>query len=177
MPKNFVHKTFDYWLKNNKHRFQYSPKITKYTKNGLELGFHGVTQHFDGYIDTKYGFFTIGVTFNKICWDIIAHFDIRPCRSFDGNYFCIDCIEAYEEGLYNEKPAIYTSRYELWEHHSFEPFLKWTNENFKPSNRLCLGQINSATYAKILPTGKINTDPDSEDWKHILPLVGKSLID
>lgn len=176
MPRNFVHKTFAHWLKKNKSRFQKPPKIIKYTKNGLKFGFHGITQHLQGYIDTKWGFFTISVTFNKICWDIIAHFDIECSCSLDGKYYCISCNEAYEDGLYNEKPAIYTSRYELWEHHTFDPFLKWVNQNLKSSNRLCLNHTGDegdlgSTWARILPVEKTNTDQKAEDWKFILPVV------
>ena len=76
----------------------------------------------------------------------------------------------YEDGATDQPPALYSSREELWAKHSFEPFLQWTEINFRPENRLCLGQVDdrSGTWAAI----KHKEDIDPDKWDYVLPVVG-----
>lgn len=169
MPKNFVRRNFDYWMRSNRHRFRHQPFIAKNRRGYFTFHFQGITHVISGHI-SKHGFFEIRVVFQRIFWDIIMEFDVHPCTTRNGQYFCRSCQFGYEDGATDQPPALYSSREELWAKHSFEPFLQWTEINFRPENRLCLGQVDdrSGTWAAI----KHKEDIDPDKWDYVLPVVG-----
>jgi len=171
MPGNHVHKIFGQWIRSNRFRFQYPPKIIKKWKNGLDFQFVGAAPQLRGYIN-KRGDFGIWVYFQGWNWDSVMTFDVFPCRSRQGKYYCRDCKDAYDQGIPKETPLLYASRQELWTQHCFEPMLQWTNENLKPSRRLCLhGARGESTSASI----KTQEEAETGGWGSIiLPIIGQS---
>jgi len=167
MPKNFVRKIFDHWVRNNRYRFQHTPHVIKSRKNGFVFQFTGVAPQLQGHIN-KWGNFEIMVYFQGKFWDIVTEFDVFPCRTIQGQYYCSACKDAYEKGIAKEVPLLCTSRQELWVQHSFEPFLQWANENLQSSHRLCLGEAKGeSTWASI----KTLKDAETGGWSFILPII------
>lgn len=166
MPRNFVRKNFDHWMRNNRHRFKHPPYVTKKWKNGFSFQFAGAAPQLIGHI-SKFGFFTINVIYKRMHWDIIMEFDVFSCRNSKGQYYCSECVDAYERGLYNKQPLLYSSKQELWSDHCFEPLLKWTKEKLQSSNRLHLISGEGYTHVLIKKRGDIK----KSDCTYILPVV------
>lgn len=118
MPKNFSRKTYDNWIRENHHRFKYSPFILESRKRCFTLGFKGLAPgicvtvcnhgHSELHILTRSG----------EDWDGLIDFSLAERKTYDGRYYCRLCIT----------PEYYSSRKELWEKHTFEPMLEWINK-------------------------------------------------
>lgn len=125
MPKNFIRKTFDRWLTQNRKRFKYPPKVVNACKNYFEIKFTGIAPEL--HFTIKNTGAVIWVYNHLEPWEILWEFDIAERRTPNGDYCCNICfVEKHHK--------IYSSRKELWEKHCFEELLEWVNDNFKTSN-------------------------------------------
>ncbi|MBF0266658.1 MAG: hypothetical protein HQL46_15455 [Gammaproteobacteria bacterium] len=148
MPRNFVHKLYDNWMKKNIHRFHQKPFISAKRKWGYHFKFNGITSSIKGHIN-KYGL-SIAVEYENEVYDLIFDIDIIPTRSIDG-YYCKLCDDAFINGDREDKPSIYPSKANLWEEHTLEPFLDWSNTFLIQSNCLCLsGNLHKGWTSAII---------------------------
>ena len=167
MPINFIRKTYDQWMKSNHHRFNHKPYIIKNRKNGFTFQFSDIIPELQGYIG-KNGTFEIRVFFQVTFWDILTDFDVFASITRDGQFYCRFCKLTYDDGFSKNKPLLYDTKKELWEQHSYEPFLQWANENLYSSHYLCLyGEKDSCTAAYI----KTKNEAVLGEWNLILPLI------
>ena len=136
MPKNFVRKTFDRWLAQNRKHFTHQPRIVLKRKDFFILRFSGIAQQIKCFI-SKSGAFEIHAEYQKEYWDIIWEFDVFETRTADGRYYCHLCLAKHCE--------MFSSRKEMWEKHCFEELLEWVNDNFKTCNWICLHAIGKGS--------------------------------
>ncbi len=167
MPKNYIHKLYNQWMKDNIHRFNHKPIITKQRKQGYELTFEGTSPHIQGWI-SKSGL-SVTVDFEYFMVDFLFDMDIIVISTYEGEYYCDWCQSAYVDGSEKSKPARYKSRKELWIEHSFKPFLEWTNKFFIPSNRLCISEDTGGHhYAAVIRTKK---QAEEGNYAHVFPVT------
>lgn len=154
MPKNFVKKTFDRWIKINRDKFQFNPWISESRKTSFTLRFSGLASELtctinkDGraeiYIHDRQGRY----------WDIIRDFDIHEQRSLDGKYYCKSC----------KNPTYYPTRSLLWENHIFEAIRTWINE-LNTDTRICFYGIpeKSGWGAELINAHDIKLEDNVEN--------------
>ena len=148
MPKNFVRKTYEKWLKKNRDRFRFPPWIAESRKDSFTLRFFGIAPELTCRIN-KYGRAEVFIHDSRgQYWDIIREFDIIENRTSDGKHYCSLC----------EKPTYYSTRSSLWEDHVFEAMLTWINE-LKSDSWICLWGIPEKCWGAEL------IDIHSIKWK------------
>ena len=126
MPKNFTRKTYDRWVKINRKRFKYPPYIIKSRKDFFVLRFFGIIDLITCCIK-KSGQMSMFIDDNQgEYWDELREFDIVERKTKDGKYYCGLCKNA----------EYFPTRTALWEKHSFEDLLKWTNK-FNIDSKIC----------------------------------------
>ena len=119
MPKNFVRRTYDAWIREHARRFRYPPWIVESRKNGFELRFVGLAPQLSFQIRQRSGTAELMIHDERgVYWDIVGDFDLGEVRTPDGLYRCEWCQDG----------ACYPSRAALWEAHVFEPLLDWVNQ-------------------------------------------------
>ena len=89
MPRPFFRKAFERWLADNRARFAHPPRITQRRKGHLTLAFQGITTKITGWVNRSG--VGIAVEHEGECVDLIADFDVAPCRDSAGRYFCGMC--------------------------------------------------------------------------------------
>ncbi|MCD6526399.1 MAG: hypothetical protein J7K75_05380 [Desulfuromonas sp.] len=130
MPKNFIRKTYDRWIKKNHHRFLYRPWIAKSRKDAFVLMFDGLASELTCRIGKSGGSMFVHDSHGRY-WDIISEFEVIEKRTVDGEYYCELC-----EDFCSPSPR-YVTRTALWEEHIFEEMLAWVNE-IQPDIQVCL---------------------------------------
>ena len=119
MPKTFVRRTYDAWIRKHAGRIQYPPWIVESRKNGFELRFGGLVPQLSFQIRQRWGSAELMIHDERgVYWDIVADFDVTEVRTPDGLYRCKWCQDGPR----------YPSRAALWEAHVFEPLLDWVNQ-------------------------------------------------
>ena len=127
MPKNFIRKTYERWIKKNRKRFRFSPWITESRRDSFTLCFRGITSEVTCRIAQEGRAEVFVIDRQGQYWDIVQDFDIVEKRTPAGKYYCGLC----------EPPTHYSTRSLLWEDHVFEALLSWTN-NWGPETMICL---------------------------------------
>jgi hypothetical protein len=140
MPKYFVRKTYEKWIKKNRKRFRFLPWIAESRKGYFKLRFFGIAPELTCCIgeDGQAGVF-IHDRLGQY-WDIITIFDINENRTSDGKYYCSLC----------EKPTYYLTRASLWEEHVFEDMLTWINKSDFDSWFCLWGTPGETSFGAIL---------------------------
>lgn len=119
MPKNFVRRTYDAWIREHARRFRSPPWIVESRKNGFELRFVGLAPQLSFQIRQRWGNAELMIHDERgVYWDIVGDFDLGEVRTPDGLYRCEWCQDG----------ACYPSRAALWKAHVFEPLLDWVNQ-------------------------------------------------
>ena len=107
----------------------------------------------------------IAVEHEGECVDLIADFDVAPCRDGAGRYFCGMCTE----------PEFFDSRRALWEGHCFEPLLEWVNRELRAGQWLHICILPSGTsWAMLQPEGMAaqgNAPQKEEGYEGAWPVV------
>ena len=164
MPKSFVRKTFDSWLKANAHRFRFAPVIVLSRKHYFALQFSGLASEL--FLEIRnYGFVEVIIrdTTGRY-WDIIADFDISEERNREGKYYCAYC----------DDPVLYDSRALLWQEQAFEPMLDWINK-VSGDDWICLWSIlDDGIFGARRKSGKLDNLP--EKYLRCFPLVVEQII-
>lgn len=160
--KSFIRNAFKKWIKKNRRNFIYHPVLFIDRRDCLEFRLRGVT-HFIRIHISKYDQFEIRVYFRGECWDMLGDFDLSVARDRAGRYYCSQCLPEHKE--------YYSSRYELFEKHTFDPFLEWISEKINKDNYLCFGATHNRgiTYAEI----KKKSEIDENTYIKIVPLISK----
>ena len=115
---------FDEWLSRNRHRFKYPPVSEEREERFLRLRFAGIRPEIS--VIAHNIDITISIGYQGDNWDGILVCDfVFEKQNEEGLYYCEQCP--------SEKRTLYASRQELWEEHTFEPFLKEVNTRFDPS--------------------------------------------
>lgn len=143
MIKTFFHKNFLIWFKTNRHRFKYTPYIVNKSKRSFTLKFQGISHLLRAKISSNGNLevFCHHPRFfkGKIPCDIIMEFDLFETKDSSGHYFCEWCDH---EGTATR----FKKRKELWEKHTLEPFINWTNENFQNDSWLIFNGMKSIDH-------------------------------
>ncbi|MBK1719704.1 hypothetical protein [Thiocystis violacea] len=134
MPKNFVRRTYDAWIRHHHHRFRFAPWIAVSWKHCFTLRFAGLAPQLTFQVCRRGSAELFIQDEQGVYWDIIGDFDVMEKRRADGQYVCRWC----EGGL------AYPSRAALWEAHVFEPMLDWINA-LNANQRVCLYGIPEVT--------------------------------
>ncbi|MFH1147104.1 MAG: hypothetical protein V1736_05285 [Pseudomonadota bacterium] len=111
---------------------------------------------------SKWGAIELRVIYQKEFWDILVDFDVVERHSSGGRYYCALC----------EKPEIFSSRQDLWEKHSFESLLEWTNRRFTETTWICLfGARGDCTEAILKEEHELEAARNREDFADAFPVV------
>ena len=117
MPKNFVRRTYDAWIRQHHHRFRFAPWIAVSRKHCFTLRFAGLAPQLTFQV-CRWGSAELFIQDKQgVYWEILCDFDVMEERRADGQYVCRWC----------EGGRAYPSRVALWEAHVFEPMLDWIN--------------------------------------------------
>ena len=120
MPKNFIRKTYNHWIKKNRHRFFFRPWIVESRKHIFTLRFDGIAPELTCCIDKTDGIMFIHDRHGQY-WDLVAEFEVIAKRTQEGKYYCYLCED------FSPPALLYATRTELWEDHVFEEMLAWAN--------------------------------------------------
>ncbi|MCC7225624.1 MAG: hypothetical protein IT507_02915 [Burkholderiaceae bacterium] len=121
MPKNFVRRTYEAWIRKHAWRFRYPPWIKESRRHGFTVRFLGLAPELTFQVRQRRSWGRAEIMIHDahgVYWDILDDFDLVELRIPDGRYCCDLC-----EGC-----ASYPSRAALWEAHVFEPLLDWVNQ-------------------------------------------------
>ena len=160
MPKNFVQKTFERWLKRNRSRFKYPPWISKARKHYFVVRFHGLMPEISCRITKSGRAEVFYIDRQGQYWDIITDFDLAPARTPGRGYYCEWCAE---------KRKYFPTRAALWEEHVFSALLEWIND-IRPDTRVYL---YGSPEEEIWGAELINKDDEKrrEQYEKAVPLV------
>ena len=165
--KNFLQKSFGWWLRENCHRFSYPPQVVRRQKRFWQFKFQGITPALRGRIyrntgKAQDGWLTLQVIWRGEEWDRVLDIDIRPTKNAAGKYYCRDCAdylencEQYSDDCDKIREEIgplqlYKSERQLWAEHCFERLLEWANANLIEDNRLvCYRTGHAITWVQIM---------------------------
>jgi len=121
-----MHKTFDYWLRKNRHRFNHVPYITKKTKEGYVFQFDGISSSIRGYLSKNSC--CLLVEHKGEYWDFIWEEDIVFAQNSQRKLYCTLCQDDFEEGRRKDPPAFFDTKKEAIIDHIFKPLLEWVNK-------------------------------------------------
>jgi hypothetical protein len=136
--------TFIEWFDHNRNRFKRECGIRYFPKEKhVRITIKDITPEIQMKLYNHAGL-TISVHYRGKHWDTIGDFDCSVMQAEEGGYFCPFCVQ----------PKFYKTWKDLIINNTFEPFLKYVNEYFTPSNFLFLEVNKGSTYAQIIDTGK-----------------------
>lgn len=145
MNTYFVKDAFMNWLKTNHHRFVNPPCNIKRTEHAITFNLTGITPLLQWKISESEVFFTVQHKIpseNCTFWDGLMEFDVDEEQSKTGEYYCSACDEQYRH--------YYPTKSALWETHSFEALLNWSNQNLSSDKILALYDYGGMTAANLL---------------------------
>ena len=167
MPKSFHHKAFDHWLSLNRGRFLHPPVIVKNREKSFTMRFRGINSAIDCTINS-HGY-SISVSNEGECWDLIAEGDISEQRTSSGRYFCEICETGRRE--------LFPTRFALWEDHIFQPIMNWANKNLLKTQWVCLFQYGEgATMAQVVDENSLPTVMQDDSFVKALPLMERQVM-
>ena len=161
MPKSFRRKAFDRWLSKNQEFFRNPPVIIENRKKHFTMRFRGINPVIECTI-TNHDY-SISVSHEGRCWDLIDTADLSERTTPSGQYFCGECKPEYQK--------LFPTRFALWEDHIFKPILNWANENLLKKKCICLllhGQ--GTTTAKIVDENNLFMVMQDESFVKAIPL-------
>jgi len=144
------HRAFATWYSRNAHRFAVKLYFKLRTDNFIICGFVEVTQAI--IVSISGDGINMPINWQDQHWDLLGWFDAPAAHS--------------EKGYFNlltepEHRSYYSTRIELWEKESFEPFLDWVNTTLATSKCLCLfdhdGGSSARFYAEAPPPDRSPT--------------------
>lgn len=165
--KNFVRKTYEHWIKKNRHRFIYEPWISRSRRDRFTLRFTGIAPELTCDISDSGINVSICSSHGEI-WDLLTDFDTIVKKTTDGQYYCQLCDD-YDDG---KTLTYYSSPAALWEEHVFEEMLEWINalSSDKLLHIYCSSD-EGCCVAKITAAFDMNRELGA-DWHHIsFPIV------
>lgn len=115
------------WLRANRSRFPFEPRIIKMKGSHVWGNFAGVTPAIR--FQLWHGGITVDAWWNGRCWDLIGDFDVAERHSKKG-YYCAFMLSEYI--------TYYPTSEALWIEGGFEPFLEWCNEELAISRWLAI---------------------------------------
>lgn len=146
---------------NNEKRFSYKPFVTKMHSDSLEFGLSGITPEIQCSVSVNE--IEVHALRRDTHWDILRFFDMPKIKVGARKYSCELCDQA--------KVRFYSSSYELFADHCFEPFLRWVNETFHERSILCFFGTIGATWAKVSDSDLLNGDGGSKCLLQSVPAV------
>jgi hypothetical protein len=163
MRRNRIQKLFDDWRRRNRERFPFPPYVLRQRPGRYTVAFAGIAPG----ISLHLGHSAFGVSVRlykgRGGGDELVDFDIAERRTADGRWFCGFCTE----------PAFYQTRRELWERHSFEPFMEWMRENFRHDKWLCLFAMEDGWVwnARIVDENELPEAQERKDFSRAVQVV------
>ena len=152
---------FKIWLKNNTERFPYPVSIVA-CEQGLNLTLTGAARELKILVSAHRSIL-IGVNHKGVFWDILVEFEIFEAKK-GKLFYCSAC----------KKIKPYTTKYEFYVEHNFEPFLAWVCENIVAGNWLHIyGNTSSYTVARI---SKTKPRKDSKIYTYSTPVLVASKV-
>lgn len=130
MQRNQIQKIFNLWRTENWHRFIYPMyQAGKRRRGHYSMSFAGIAAGIRLHLGPSGFEVWAHVQEGESGGDGLVEFDLQERRHpATRQYYCGFCSDL----------VYYDTRRELWIRHSFEPFLEWMNENFRPGKWLCL---------------------------------------
>ena len=140
-PRAYILRFFKYWLRQNHSSFLIPPQIVRTTDTDIHFTFQGIAGEIWGYLNRHSGL-TIGVNWKGECWDLLFEIDTCETKTAHG-YICSLCVPPHQ--------VCYATRRDLWNEHTFKPFLTWCNETLAPARWLLLHQTENRgiTWVKL----------------------------
>jgi hypothetical protein len=130
------------WLRTNRSRFPFQPRVVGCGKNGIDFELRGVTPVLKFFFSSRsISGISIAVMWQGKCWDLIGDFDVAEERTDKGWMCRLDLPD---------KRQYWPTREELWIEHCFERFLAWCNNELAPASWLALYAYSGATWASLL---------------------------
>jgi hypothetical protein len=147
------------WLKENRSRFSFQPRVVRCRKHIVDFEMQGTTNALKfSFISRSCSGISVAAMWHGECLDIIGDFDVAEERS-DKGWMC-----RYDEP---EDRQYWQTREQLWIEHCFEPFLKWCNNELATARWLEL-YIGEGTTAAKLHKDRPATD---QHWASLEELV------
>lgn len=123
MPSYRTLKTFRHWLRANRGRFLFPPKVIRRTRHSYVLRFAGITPHFLWLVDNE-GWNELWVSYRGQQFDRLMDFSVRAKRAgHRGSGWYQDWF--LPAGTLPDR--YYRSKRELLIECSWEPLLAWVN--------------------------------------------------
>ena len=161
MPKNFVRRTYEAWIREHARRFRYPPRIQESRKQGFTLGFLGLAPELTFQVRQRRSWGRAELMIHDahgVYWDILDDFDLVEARTPDGRYRCDLCAGC----------ACYPSRAALWEAHVFEPLLDWINQRTADQWVCLYGTPEQDAWGARILSGDVIAE---RNCGHAFPLV------
>lgn len=145
-----IQRAFFSWFAESRRHFAVPLRITRRTKQGIELDFTSAKSMIGATLMPWE--INVGFDWQGICWDLLICFEAVP-ELTDNGYVCSLCDP--------EKRAIYQNRELLWRDHLFEPFLIWVNNKLVKAPWIEIyGSDGGSTSARLLDALPENISPD-----------------
>lgn len=148
------------WLRINKGRFRYPPRLIKLSRGRARLSFKTLAPeiHFD--VTAQGG--TIAVECKGRCWDLLGDYDLDERRNARG-FYCGLCLPGHRK--------YYRSRRLLWETHCFETLLQQIN-GFNESDCMFLfTKGGGSTWVELGSISQMKSRQREEYLAYAFPVV------
>jgi len=141
-----IQRAFISWLEQSRSRFITPIRISKRTKDFIELDFINSNLLFSATLTSWE--INVSINWQGECWDLLVCFEAIPQLTSDG-YVCSLCLP---ELCWPNARTTYANREQLWKDHLFEPFLEWVNNKLAISPWIEIGGgiQEGMTYANLL---------------------------
>jgi len=137
MPRNFLQRCFNEWLKINEHRFKYPPCNIRYKWGGIQFNLSGIIPELKWSLHARNSGLYVHFR-NHPCWDIISSCEVEEKKTVNGLYYCGYCADGDGEIKSGRKVMLFSTRKALWHKECFEMLITNTDYCTQANHWLCI---------------------------------------
>jgi hypothetical protein len=164
MPRLLVCRIFELWLRENRSRFKYRPRLIKAGRDSRRIRFPMLAQEL--YCSVRRSGTTIATKHKRKIWDLLWDVDLLERRSARG-YYCALCERGYRR--------YYPSRRLLWAAHCFEPLLEWINRLDESHWIYLFGRKDHYSFAQLGSFNEVEEMRSKADFVHAFPAIRRKI--